>query len=88
MPELLSEDLPSWRPWYLVGEEHLPDFLVWSNLPEENKNKGLKCEKHDIDSSSNINSNIIKHMYVLSKEEPAQQHNRPRASEKVHFQPS
>jgi hypothetical protein len=41
MPELLSEDLPNWRPWYLVGEEHLPDLLVWSNLPEEkNKIKG------------------------------------------------
>jgi hypothetical protein len=53
MPEFLSEDLPSWRPWYLVGEEHFPNFLVWSNLHGKKK-KGLKCEKHDIDSSSNI----------------------------------
>jgi len=45
----------------------------------ERKKKGLKCEKHDIDSSSNNNSNIIKLVFVLSKEEPAQQHNRPHA---------
>lgn len=34
MPELLTKDLPSSRPWYLVSEDNFPYLLVWSNLPE------------------------------------------------------
>jgi len=63
--ELLSEDLPSHRPRNLVGEDHFANLLEWSNLPTK---KGLKFENHsntNIDSRSNINSNIIELMSVL-----------------------
>ena len=63
--EFLSEDLTSHRPRNLIDEDHFPNLLVWSNLPEKKK---LKFENHsntNIDSTSNINSNIVELMSVL-----------------------